>query len=99
MADDHADPSAIPFLIGSHEQAGKLRKHLEGVFSDIALVRDVVIVCLELEVQGGDFNTEIAHVMRRCAADRLHFQLRVLTKVIERLGGKTSLSERKEVSA
>jgi hypothetical protein len=43
------------------------------VFSDIGRSRD--------------FNPEIAHVLRRCAAEKLYFQMEVLTKVIERLGG------------
>jgi hypothetical protein len=89
---------SIPLLRGSEEQAVKLRKRLEDVFGNVALVRDIVIVCLELEAHGGDFNTEVAHVMRRCAADRLHFQMHMLTKVIERLGGKTAFSGQKEAA-
>ncbi len=54
---------------------------------------DVVVVCIELS-QGtsSDFNPEVAHVLRRCAADKLYFQMGVLTNVIERLGGKTENS-------
>jgi len=53
----------------------------------VSLAHDVVAICIELsEGNTGDFNPEMAHVLRRCAADRLHFQMEVLTKVIERLG-------------
>ena len=98
MTGDHASPSSIPFLQSSHEQVLKLRKRLEEVFGNLELVRDVVIISLELgQANVGDFNPEIAHVLRRCAADRLHFQMRVLTGVIERLGGKTGFTE-KEVA-
>ena len=49
---------------------------------------DVVALCIELsQGNSGDFNPEIAHVLRRCAAEKLYFQMEVLTKVIERLGG------------
>jgi hypothetical protein len=34
----------------------------------------------------------MAHVLRRCVAEKLHFQLEVLTSVIERLGGTTAFS-------
>jgi hypothetical protein len=46
-----------------------------------------VALCVELSQGSGDFNPEIAHVLRRCAAEKLYFQMEVLTKVIERLGG------------
>lgn len=85
--------SPVPFLLGSHEQATKLRKQLEDVFGNVALAHDVVTVCLELgQADVGDFNGEIAHVLRRCAADPLSCQMRTLTGVIEHLGGRTELS-------
>ena len=86
--------SAPPLLKGSEEQVIKLRKRLEDVFRNVSLAHDVVAICIELtEGNSGDFNPEMAHVLRRCAADRLYFQLEVLTKVIERLGGTTALSD------
>ena len=84
---------SIPLLKGSEEQVAKLRKRLEEVFRNVSLAHDVVVVCIELS-QGtsADFNAEVAHVLRRCAADKLYFQMGVLTNVIERLGGKTENS-------
>ncbi len=85
---------SAPLLKGSEEQVVKLRKRLEDVFRNVSLAHDVVAICIELsEGNTGDFNPEMAHVLRRCAADRLYFQLEVLTKVIERLGGTTALSD------
>ena len=93
-----AEAQTIPFLLGSHEQAFTLRKQLEDVFGSLALARDVVTACLELgHADAGDFSGEIAHVLRRCAADRLSCQMCALTAVIERLGGKTTLSEAKDI--
>ena len=76
-----------PLPSDGEEQVIKLRRRLEDVFRNVSLVHDVVTVCIELS-QGstGDFNAEIANVLRRCAADRLRFQMTVLTNVIERLG-------------
>jgi hypothetical protein len=87
-------PPFAPLLRGSEEQVIKLRKRLEEVFKNVSLAHDVITVCVELtEGNSGDFNPEIAHVLRRCAADRLHFQLEVLTKVIGRLGGATGKAD------
>lgn len=87
-----ARPS-VPLLRGSEEQVAKLRKRLEEVFRNVSLAHDVVAICIELsEGNSGDFNAEMAHVLRRCAVDKLHFQMEVLTKVIERLGGTTAFS-------
>ena len=79
---------SVPLLRGSEEQVIKLRKRLEDVFRNVSLAHDVVALCVELsQGNSGDFNPEIAHVLRRCAAEKLYFQMEVLTKVIERLGG------------
>jgi len=80
---------SVPLLKGSEEQVIKLRKRLEDVFRNVSLAHDVVALCVELsQGNSGDFNPEIAHVLRRCAAEKLYFQMEVLTKVIERLGGR-----------
>jgi hypothetical protein len=86
------DTQALAF-VGSEEQVTKLRKRLEEVFGNVSLAHDVVAICIELsEGNTGDFNPEMAHVLRRCVAEKLHFQLEVLTSVIERLGGTTAFS-------
>jgi hypothetical protein len=90
---------SAPLLKGSDEQVVKLRKRLEDVFRNVSLAHDVVAICIELsDGSTGDFNPEMVHVLRRCAADRLHFQMAVLTKVIERLGGTTALSDAKSAT-
>ena len=90
---EHSARSSVPLFHGSEEQAAKLRKRLEEVFRNVSLAHDVVAICVELsEGNSGDFNAEMAHVLRRCAADKLRFQMEVLTKVIERLGGTTAFS-------
>jgi hypothetical protein len=77
----------VPQPNRGEEQTVKLRRRLEDVFQSVSLVHDVVTVCVELsQGSSGDFNPEIANVLRRCVADRLRFQMTVLTNVIERLG-------------
>jgi hypothetical protein len=83
----------IPFLKSDEEQIGKVRRQLEGMFRELRLVQDVIMVC------GGvcgsvnsDFDDEVEHVLRRCASDRMHTVLKTLTQIVERFGGTTELS-------
>ena len=93
MKVEHSPHQFTPLFRGSEEQVAKLRKRLEEVFRNVSLAHDVVAICVELsEGNSGDFGAEMAHVLRRCAADKLRFQMEVLTKVIERLGGTTTFS-------
>jgi hypothetical protein len=88
---EHSPHQSVPLFRGSEEQVAKLRKRLEEVFRNVSLAHDVIAICIELgESSSGDFNAEMVHVLRRCAADKLRFQLEVLTKVIRRLGGTTT---------
>ena len=93
MNAEHSARLSVPLFHGTEEQVAKLRKRLEEVFRNVSLAHDVVAICIELsEGNSGDFNAEMAHVLRRCAADKLRYQMEVLTKVIERLGGTTAFS-------
>ena len=90
---------SVPFLRGSEEQAIKHRKRLEEMFGSIELVHDVIVLSIEVcEANGGDFNPEMSHVLRRCGANRLFAQMRVLTSMIERFGGTTKLSVQAEAA-
>ena len=91
MIGDQTTHGPIPLLRSSEEQVAKLRRRLEHVFTNVALAHDVAVVCAELgRGDTADFNAEIAHVLQRCVADKLRFQIQLLTNVIERLGGNTA---------
>jgi hypothetical protein len=84
----------IPFLRGSEEQATKMRKRLEEMYRSIELVHDVIVLSIEaIDANGSEFNPEISHVLRRCGTYKLFAQMRVLTDLIEKFGGKTKLSQ------
>jgi hypothetical protein len=85
---------SVPFLRGSEEQAIKHRKRLEEMFGTIELVHDVIVLSIEVcQANSGDFNPEMSHVLRRCGANKLFAQMRVLTGMIEKFGGTTKLSQ------
>src|SRR4051812_45444471 len=84
----------IPFLKPSEEQIGKLRRQLEGMFREIDLAQDTVIVCGAASKNvNSDYDEEIEHVLRRSVSDRLHSVKRSLTEIVERFGGTTAMSE------
>jgi hypothetical protein len=85
---------SIPLLKNNEEQLAKIRRQLEGIFRDLRLVQDVIIVCGGVhEAIGSDFNDEVEHILRRCGSDRLSDVLKTLTEIVERFGGKTEMSE------
>lgn len=93
MIENQLAHQSIPFLKSDEEQIGKVRRQLEGMFRELRLVQDVIMVC------GGvcgsvnsDFDDEVEHVLRRCASDRMHTVLKTLTQIVERFGGTTELS-------
>jgi putative lipoic acid-binding regulatory protein len=94
MIENQLAHHSIPFLKSDEEQLAKIRRQLEGMFRELRLVQDVIMVC------GGvcgsvnsDFDDEVEHVLRRCASDRMHTVLKTLTQIVERFGGTTELSD------
>lgn len=96
-------PQPIPFLRTDEEQIAKIRRQLEGVFRELDLVHNVIVVCdvaahsdINLASHGDvDLGAAVPHVIRRCATNRLFATMKTLTEVIERFGGRTELSEDK----
>jgi len=102
MIEDQAIPipASIPFLRTNEEQAIKVRKRLEDIFSNISLVHDVIVMSIEVcESNSGDFNPEMSHVLRRCGANKLYSQMQALTSIIEKFGGKTEYSKQDDLGS
>jgi hypothetical protein len=84
----------IPLLKSNEEQLAKIRRQLEGMFRELRLVQDVIMVCGGVrESISSDLDDEVEHVLRRCGSDRLSVVLKTLTEIVERFGGKTEMSE------
>jgi hypothetical protein len=84
----------IPLLRSDEEQLAKIRRQLEGMFRELRLVQDVIMVCGGVcESISSDLDGEVEHVLRRCGSDRLHSVLRTLSEIVERFGGRTEMSE------
>lgn len=93
-AEDQPARQSIPFLKSDEEQIAKIRRQLEGLFRELRLVQDVIVVCgVVSETVGSDLDNEVEHVLRRCGSDRMSSVLKTLTQIIERFGGKTEMSE------
>ena len=94
VADTLSHNHHTPYLRSSEEQANKVRKRLEEVFDNIGLVHDVIAISIEVcENDSGDFNSEMAHVLRCCGTNKLHSQMRALSDLIEKFGGSTKFSK------
>lgn len=83
--------SPIPIIEDSERRLAKMRRQLEDMFRSLDLVHDEVSVLSEAARSEGQ--PEIANVLSLSVSNRLFRQLELLTSIIERLGGKTDLSE------
>lgn len=85
------ESSTIPLIRDAELRLAKMRRQLEEVFVALDLARDEVLVSADAACSEGQFKLE--NVLRMSVANKLFGQLKLLTHVIERLGGKTPLSE------
>ena len=93
-AEDQPARQSIPFLKNDEEQLAKIRRQLEGLFRELRLVQDVIVVCGVVSAAvGSNLDDQIEHVLRRCGSDRMSGVLKTLTQIIERFGGRTEMSE------
>jgi hypothetical protein len=82
--------SPIPVIEDSERRLAKMRRQLEDMFRSLDLVHDEISVLSEAARSEGQ--PEIANVSLS-VCNRLFGQLELLTSIIERLGGRTDLSE------
>lgn len=85
----------IPMIQDQEARLAKMRRRLEEVVTELDLAHDVVAICCEATLyQNADHDPEMDNVLRRCVTDSLFGQMKVLTRVIEQLGGTTKYSEK-----
>jgi hypothetical protein len=82
--------SPIPVIEDSERRLAKMRRQLEEMFRSLDLAHDEISVLSEAARSEGQ--PEIANVSLS-VCNRLFGQLELLTSIIERLGGRTDLSE------
>lgn len=89
--------SPIPMVQDQEARLAKMRRRLEGVFADLYVIRDVVVICAEAcRSASGDYGDEFENVLRNHASDDLFDQMKVLTSIIENLGGRTRFTDNRE---
>ena len=89
--------SSIPIIVDSERRLAKMRRQLEDMFRSLDLVHNEISVSSEAARSEGQ--PEIANVLSLSVCNRLFGQLKLLTSIIERLGGKTDLSEDDDATA
>ena len=83
--------TTIPFVRDSELRLAKMRRQLEELFRKLDLLHDEITVAADA-ARSNRFS-ELGNMLRLSVAAKLFGQLEMLTKIIERLGGKTGLSE------
>lgn len=83
--------ATIPIIKDNELRLARMRRQLEEMFRALDLAHDEVTVASEAARSAGQ--PELANVLGLCICNRLFGQLKLLTSIIERLGGKTDLSE------
>jgi hypothetical protein len=86
-----AQATTIPIIKDNEQRLAKMRRQLEGMFSHLYVIHDEISVTAEAARSEG--MPAIANVLSLSVCNKLFGQLRLLTNIIERLGGTTELSE------
>jgi hypothetical protein len=96
MTEDQPTPqtTTIPIIKDNELRLAKMRRQLEDMFRSLDLIHDEISVASKAARSEGQ--PEIAHVLSLCVCNRLFSQLKLLTNIIEKLGGRTDLSEEQE---
>lgn len=93
MTEDQLTPqtTTIPIIKDNELRLAKMRRQLEGMFNHLNVIHDEISVTAEAARSEG--MPAIANVLSKSVCNKLFGQLRLLTNIIERLGGTTELSE------
>jgi hypothetical protein len=86
--------TTIPVIRDNELRLAKMRRRLEDLFLGLDIVQDEVTVAAEAARSYGI--PDVANVLSLSVCNRLSSQLRLLTHVIEQLGGTTELSKESE---
>lgn len=84
-------PATIPLVRDGELRLAKMRRQLEDMFCRLDLIHDEISVAA-CAARSNEL-PELDNMLRLSVAVKLFRQLEQLTKIIERLGGKTVLSE------
>lgn len=83
--------TTVPLAQDNELRLAKMRRQLEQMFDHLNVVHDEISVTADAARSEG--MPAIANVLTLSVCNKLFGQLRLLTNIIERLGGTTELSE------
>jgi hypothetical protein len=86
--------TTIPIIKDNELRLAKMRRQLEEMFRHLNVIHDEISVTADAARSEG--MPAIANVLSLSVCNKLFGQLRLLTNIIERLGGTTELSEEDE---
>ena len=94
MTTNDTTNTTIPIIRDNELRLAKMRRRLEDLFLSLDIVQDEITVVAEAARSYGI--SDVANVLSLSVCNRLSSQLRLLTHVIEQLGGNTDLSKGSE---
>jgi hypothetical protein len=97
VTENQSAHQSIPLLTSTEQQLAKIRRQLEGLFTELRLLQDVIIVSGEAcKAENTYVEGSLEHVLRRCGSDRVFRAMKTLTEIIERFGGTTDMTEERK---
>lgn len=84
---------AIPLLKCNEEQLSRMCRRLEEMFRNLYLIHDLMTVCAHAVTGETGCGSEAARCLELIGGNRLYGQMKILTNIIERLGGTTDFTE------
>jgi len=87
----------VPLAQDNEARLTKMRTQLESIFRHLHIAHDEVAVCASSAVNEGQ--PDLATVLSLSICNRIYGQMKLLTNVIERLGGRTEFTENREEEA
>ncbi len=87
----------IPLLQHVEQRLNLIRMNLLDMFAFLKIAHDAVVVCIAASKQtNADCNAEVASVLFNTVNHQIDEQMRVISSIIEELGGRTEFTEGRE---
>jgi hypothetical protein len=91
MDESRKTDRGLSTITGDAERSPEMREQLEEMFRNLYLAHEEISVCGDAAREEG--HPQLARVLHLSVSNRLFNELKALTTLVERLGGRTGLSD------
>ena len=94
---DPVPQTNVPVLRAIEQQLNTIRMRLEDAFGHLKVAHDASVICIAASKQTStDCDEEVATVLFHVVSYRVDTQMRIISTIVEELGGKTEYTEGRE---